>query len=107
MALARYVVTQTVTITPDALAAPTAGEPGTGGLAGAGTESTIVPVAGSEGKYGLPGMPVTFQEGQVIYADSTAGFATAPQLLYQAIGSGNLRAFIDGQDDVGHAAISN
>jgi hypothetical protein len=35
--------------------------------------------------------------------ESTSG----AQLLYQAIGAANLRAFIDGQDDVGHAAISN
>jgi hypothetical protein len=31
---------------------------------------------------------------------------TGPQLLYQAIGSGNLRVYAD-QDAVGHAAISN
>jgi hypothetical protein len=107
MAISRFVVTQTVTIAPDALATPTAGEPGTGGAAGFGSAATVAPVVGSEGKYGLPGLPITFQQGEVIFADSTAGFATAPQLLYQAIGSANLRAFIDGQDDVGHAGLSS
>jgi hypothetical protein len=43
-----------------------------------------------------------FLPGQVIWADSTS-----PQLLYQAIGEGNLRAYVQGQDDVGHAALSN
>jgi hypothetical protein len=47
----------------------------------------------------------TFLPGTVIYADSTAG-TTAPQLLYQAIGSGNLRAYTD-TDAVGHAATGN
>ena len=62
---------------------------------------------GSEGKYGLPGMPLTFLEGTVIYADSAAGFSTTPQLLYQAIGAANLRPYVQGQDDVGHAALAN
>jgi hypothetical protein len=107
MALSRFVVTSTVTVTPDALATPVAGSPGTGGAAGFGNSATVVPVLGSEGKYGLPGMPLTFLAGTAIYADSAAGFATAPQLLYQAIGAGNLRAYVQGQDDVGHAALSN
>ena len=42
----------------------------------------------------------------MVYADSTAG-STGPQLLYQAIGASNLRAYVQGQDDVGHAAVSN
>jgi hypothetical protein len=51
-------------------------------------------------------VPLVFQPGTVIYADSSAG-STGPQLLYQAIGAGNLRAFVDGQDTVGHAALGN
>jgi hypothetical protein len=43
--------------------------------------------------------------GQVVWADSTAG-STGPQLLYQAIGAGNLRAWAD-TDAVGHAALGN
>ena len=43
---------------------------------------------------------MTFQRGQVIIADSSAG-TTSAQLLYRAIGAGNLRAFVPGQDDGG------
>ncbi len=84
-----------------------AGEPGTGGPAGFGNSATIVAAAGSQGKYGLPGMPLTLLAGTPIWADSAAGFATAPQLLYQAIGASNLRAYVQGTDDVGHAALAN
>src|SRR5260370_7688702 len=107
VALSRFVVTALVTITPDALATPTAGEPGTGGFAGSGSSATVVPVAGSQGKFGLPGMPLTFRPGDVIVADSTAGFATGAQLLYQAIGSANLRAFVDGTDSIGHQGLAH
>ena len=51
-------------------------------------------------------MPLTFLAGTVIYADSSAG-STGPQLLYQAIGAGNLRAYVQGQDDQGGAALEN
>jgi hypothetical protein len=101
------VVTSTVTLTPDAVAAVVAGEPGTGGPAGFGGAATSTPSALSEGKFGLPGMPLTFLAGTTIYADTTAGFATGAQLLYQAIGAANLRAYVQGQDDAGHAALAN
>src|ERR1700689_1675923 len=107
MALSRFVVTNTVTLTPDAVAAVVAGEPGTGGLAGFGGAATITPSALSEGRFGLAGMPLTFLAGTTIYADSTAGFATGAQLLYQAIGAGNLHPYVQGQDDVGYAALAN
>ena len=107
MALARFRVLATVTLSPDTVAAITAGEPGTGGAAGYGSSATVVPVVGSEGKFGLPGMPLTFHPGDVIWADSTAGFATGAQLLYEAICGSNLAAFRDGTDNVGHAALSN
>jgi hypothetical protein len=45
--------------------------------------------------------------GTPVWADSSAGFASAPQLLYQAIGAANLRAYVQGTDDVGHAALAN
>ena len=96
-----------MTLTPDAVAAVVAGEPGTGGPAGFGSLATIIPSALSEGKYGLPGMPLTLLAGTTIYADFAAGFATGAQLLYQAIGAGNLRAYVQGQDDIGHAALAN
>lgn len=107
MALSRFVVTAKVTVTPDALAALVAGDPGTGAPSGPGNIAAVIPAAGSEGKFGLPGMPLTFLPGQVIVADSAAGFATEAQLLYQAIGAANLRPYVQGQDDVGHAALSN
>ena len=41
----------------------------------------------------------------VVYADAAAG-TTGPQLLYAAIGGGNLRAYAD-TDAAGHAALAN
>src|SRR5260370_4095234 len=106
MALARYVLTANVTLTPDTVAAIVAGEPGTGGPAGFGNSATIIPSALSQGKYGLPGMPLTLLAGTPVWADSAAGFATAPQLLYQAIGSGNLRAWLE-TAPLCHAPLAN
>jgi hypothetical protein len=102
VALSRFVVTSRVTLAADALATVVAGEPGTGGAAGFGGSETVSP--GTSGKYGL--IPQTLLPGQVVVADSTAG-TTGPQLLYQAIGAGNLRAYVQGQDDIGHAALAN
>jgi hypothetical protein len=101
MALSRFVVTASVIMTPDALAALVAGEPGTGAQAGFGSAATVAP--GTSGKFGL--LPATFLPGQVVWADSTVG-STGPQLLYAAIGSSNLRAYAD-TDAVGHAALAN
>lgn len=101
MALSRFVVTQTVTLSPDTLATVTAGEPGTGGAAGFGNSATVAP--GTSGKYELTGGLIP--AGTVIYLDSSAG-SDGPQLLYQAIGSANLRAFIDGQDSY-RGGVSN
>lgn len=103
MALSRFVVTANVTLTPDTLATVVAGEPGTGGPAGFGNSGTVSP--GTTGKYGI--LPSSFQPGMVIYADSVAGTDTGAKLLYQAIGAGNLRAYVQGQDDVGHSALAN
>jgi hypothetical protein len=54
---------------------------------------------------------VTFPAGTAIYADSAAIAAgtqgSGAQQLYQAIGSGNLAAFRDGTDAVGHATLGN
>ncbi len=104
MGLARFVVTSRVVLTPDSLSTPTACMRGTGGQAGYGSAATVSP--GTSGKYdGLMGAAVLLP-GTVIYADSSAG-TTGPQLLYAAIGASNLRAFVDGQDNVGHAGLSN
>jgi hypothetical protein len=59
---------------------------------------------GTSGKYGL--LAQVLLPGMAVYADAAAG-STGPQLLYQAIGAGNLRAFIPGQDDRGGAGLSN
>ena len=50
------------------------------------------------------GQAVTFQPGTPLVIDTAT---VAGAALYAAIGAGNLRAFVDGQDTVGHAAISN
>jgi hypothetical protein len=102
MALARFVLTASVTLTPDVAATLVAGEPGTGAPAGPGNAATAA--SATSGKFGLWGM--TLLKGTAVYADSAAG-SSGPQLLYQAIGAGNLRAFADGTDNVGHACLSN
>jgi hypothetical protein len=77
---------------------------GPGALAQTTMVSAAAPAGGQAGT--IP--QAKFIRGTVIYADSAgAPFVTGPQQLYQAIGSGNLRAFVDGQDNVGHAALSN
>lgn len=96
MALSRFVVTAQVTVPAGTPALVTTGPGG-----GFGCESW----AGVSGAYGGP-YPQVYRPGDVILADSSAG-STGPQLLYQAIGSGNLRAFVQGQDDVGHGGLSN
>ena len=101
MALSRFVVTARTTVTPDTLDTLVAGEPGTGAPAGPGNVRTVSP--GTRGKYGW--LPATFEKGMVIYADSSAG--TTPQQLFQAIGAGNLRAYVQGTDHAGHAGLSN
>ena len=92
MALNKYVLTATVTVPAGTITTPVvAGEPGTGGAAGHGNSST------SAG-YGL--WPHTFIEGTAIVLDPAGP-------LFTAIGAGNLRAYTQGTDDVGHAALSN
>lgn len=88
MALSRFVLQNDVTV---AAGAPTGGNFGS---------ATTVGTAWSE----LWG--VKFTRGQIILADSSAG-STPAQLLYQAIGAGNLRAFVPGQDDLGREGLAN
>jgi hypothetical protein len=91
MALSRFVLTSTVVLPSDVLAAVA------GGFGSAsGTDAA--------GHWGITGG--TFVKGTVIYADSTVG-TTGPQNLYAAIGAANLRPYVQGQDDVGHAALAN
>jgi len=88
MALSRYVLTADVTVGAGAATATTYG-------------GATTPATGWSELW-----PVLFRKNQVIFADSAAG-STGPQLLYQAIGAGNLRAYVQGSDDVGHQGITN
>jgi hypothetical protein len=92
MAMGRFVITAPVTV-PAGTATAVAGGLGTVNWAGSGA-----PPVWSDG------MPQTFVQGQVIMFDpaTTAGLA-----LQSAIGAGNLRAYIPGQDDRGGAALAN
>jgi hypothetical protein len=91
MALNRYVLTATVTVAAGTPATVVAGEPGTGGAAGYGSTA----VSAGIGYFGQ-----TFLAGTTIVADPAGA-------LYAAIGAGNLRAYVQGNDDVGHASLSN
>jgi hypothetical protein len=90
VAVNRYILTATVNLAAGTAATVVAGEPGTGGAAGFGGAPTT----------GGPVWPTTFLKGQAIMLDPAGS-------LYTAIGAGNLRAFVDGQDTVGHACLSN
>jgi hypothetical protein len=98
MALSRFVVGTTVTLPP-----------GTGTSGSFGTESW----AGAAGPpiQWADGEAAEFIAGTVIDLDggTPAVPATPPQQLYAALqaAGANLRAYVQGQDDVGHAGISN
>lgn len=91
MALNKYVFLNNVTTAAGTPATPAAGEPGTGGFNGLGNASISA---------GYSVYPQTWLAGTAIMLDPAGP-------LYAAIGAGNLRAFVDGQDNVGHAALSN
>jgi len=100
VALARYVVTVDVTVpgafTPDVQAGAASATPlGVGSPANFGT--------GGRAGWSGPG-PVTFKRNQVLMIDTAT---TAGAALQAAIGAGNLRAFVPGQDDRGGAGLSN
>ena len=90
MAVNRYVLTATVQLAAGTAAAVVAGEPGTGGAAGFGGAPTT----------GGPVWPTTLLKGQAIMLDPAGP-------LFTQIGAGNLRAFVDGTDTVGHGCLSN
>lgn len=92
MPLNRYVLTSTVVVPAGTITTPVvAGEPGSGGAAGYGNTSTSA---------GAGYFPQTFIAGTAIVLDLTGP-------LYAAIGAGNLMAFRDGTDAIGHAATAN
>jgi len=82
MALNRYVLTATVTVP-------------------AGTASAVAQ-PGDTVSYSSPAelFPQTFIKGTAIVLDPAGP-------LFAAIGAGNLRAYVQGQDDTGHAALAN
>jgi hypothetical protein len=90
MALNRYVLTADTTVAAGTAATVTAGEPGTGGAAGFGNRATT----------GGPLWPTTFAKGQLIVLDPAGS-------LFTAIGAGNLRAYVQGSDDVGHQGLGD
>jgi hypothetical protein len=96
MALSRYVLTATVTLPPGTYTADAA----TGLRFGTGSYAQGAGTYGSGAGGDLTAGGETFIAGTVIVADPAG-------VLYTAIGAGNLRAFIDGTDDVGHAALAN
>jgi hypothetical protein len=81
MALNRYVLTADVTV-PAGTPTAVSGGPGTVSWSGPGP------------------YPAAYQRNTVIVADPAGS-------LYAAIGAGNLRAYVQGQDDRGGVAISN
>lgn len=81
----------TVTVPAGTPATVAAGEPGTGGAAGYGSTSTSA---------GTGYFPQTFLAGTAIILDPAGA-------LYAAIGAGNLRPYVQGQDDRGGAALAN
>jgi hypothetical protein len=90
MALNRYVLTSDVTVAAGTAATVVAGEPDTGGAAGSGNAATT----------GGPLWATTFLRNTVIVLDPAGP-------VYAQIGASNLRAFVQGQDDVGHSAAGN
>ena len=90
MALARYVITSAVTVPVGMAATPAAGEPG-------GRRGWLRQRLGQRRVWRFP---QTFIAGTAIILDSAGA-------LYGAIGAGNLRAYVQGQDDMRHAAVSS
>jgi hypothetical protein len=81
MALGRYVVTADTTV-PAGTPTAVPGGPGTVSWSGPGP------------------YPAVYPRNTVLLLDPAGA-------LYAAIGAGNLRAFTDGTDTVGHAGLSN
>ena len=92
MELSGYVITAPVIVPAGTPATSTAGEPGTGGAAGFGNTGISA---------GYAAFPQSFQPGMPIVLESASS-------LYAALnGAGALRPYVQGTDDVSHAAISN
>lgn len=81
-----------MTVPAGTAATVVAGEPDTGGAAGHGN------AAAAAGAYDV--FPQLITKGTPIVLDPAGP-------LFAVIGAGNLRAYVPGQDDVSHAALSN
>jgi hypothetical protein len=101
MALNRYVLTAAVTIPAGAFTSDVTegGTPGTTTGTGAPANFGTGSWAQSAGQY-ESGAGTNWQPGLVVWADPAGK-------LYAAIGASNLRAWVDGQDAVGRAALAN
>jgi hypothetical protein len=101
VALSRFVVGTQVTL-PGGTATAAADGFGSSGYAGAGSQAT---------QQWADGYGALFLPGMVIVADSsTPGTTpTGAQQLYTALvaAGADLRPYVQGQDDVGHAALAN
>jgi hypothetical protein len=104
-----YAVPAAGTISMTYTVAPTwAWSQAPGGPAGGHGQTTLVSATAPAGGQAGPIPQTKFLKNQVIFADSTGPpFDTGAKQLYQAIGAGNLRAFVHGSDDVGHAGLAN
>ena len=85
-------ITQAVSVPAGTPTTAVAGEPGTGGAAGFGCVGISA---------GYAAFPQSFQPGTPIVLDN------ASPLYSYLNGQGAVRAYVQGTDDVSHAAISN
>jgi hypothetical protein len=92
VALSKFVLTSTVTVPAGTLSTPVAGEPGSGGAAGYGSASVS---AGA----------VLFS--QVIVRGTPVVLDPSSALYTFLNGQGVLRAWVQGADNVSHAATGN
>jgi hypothetical protein len=92
----RFVFTQNYTLAAGTPATVVPGDPGTGGAAGFGNAATAAGQAGAL-------WPTTYLAGTAIVLDSGT-----PSALYTALnGAGVIRAYVQGTDDKGGAALAN
>jgi hypothetical protein len=106
MALSRFVVTAPVTVpagTVSAVAQPGSTVSWQGSAGNLTNWSSGMNPGALPDAYDAQGN-ATFVQGQVIMFDPAT---TAGAALQAAIGASNLRAYVQGQDDVGHAALAN
>jgi hypothetical protein len=96
VSMQRFVFTQNYTLPAGTVAPVVAGEPATGGAAGFGNSATAAGQAGAL-------WPTTYLAGTAIVLDGGT-----PSALYTALNTaGVIRAYVQGTDDRGGAALAN